>query len=337
MFTELAGQVRNEVPFNGSLWFGVDPATLLPTAPALIDNIEPGHCETYWQRELLVEDAMLFRDLARAPQPTAALRQVTDDRPARSARWREFLAPQGFDDELRLTLRTGGSTWGIVSLMRSEGEPPFDDRDARQVLELTASLAGALREQALVQASVDRRSPEAPGVMMFDAGDNLITLNREAEAWLEQLGGIPARRGAAALTSDVIVVLSRARAIARGTEHGVARLRRRTGDGRWVVMHASCLHDGSGAVIIEPAQASEIAPLIVEAYALTAREQQITQLLARGLSTGEIAATLFLSPHTVRDHVKATFEKVGVTSRGELVAKIFAEHYSGPLHEAAHP
>ena len=31
--------------------------------------------------------------------------------------------------------------------------------------------------------------------------------------------------------------------------------------------------------------------------------------------------------HTVRDHVKAIFSKVGVTSRPELTAKLFAEQF----------
>jgi hypothetical protein len=35
----------------------------------------------------------------------------------------------------------------------------------------------------------------------------------------------------------------------------------------------------------------------------------------------------------VRDHIKAIFAKVGVTSRGELVAKLFAEFYA-PVHTA---
>ncbi|MGQ0479684.1 MAG: LuxR C-terminal-related transcriptional regulator [Pseudonocardia sp.] len=47
-----------------------------------------------------------------------------------------------------------------------------------------------------------------------------------------------------------------------------------------------------------------------------------------------MARHLHLSPHTVRDYVKAVFEKVGVTSRGELVAKLFAEHYADPMHDA---
>jgi Bacterial regulatory proteins, luxR family len=49
-------------------------------------------------------------------------------------------------------------------------------------------------------------------------------------------------------------------------------------------------------------------------------------------ATREIAAELYLSPHTVRDHVKALFEKVGVASRGELVHRVFAEHYAAPSH-----
>jgi DNA-binding NarL/FixJ family response regulator len=38
-------------------------------------------------------------------------------------------------------------------------------------------------------------------------------------------------------------------------------------------------------------------------------------------------SALWLSRHTVRDHVKAIFSKVGVTSRPELTAKLFAEQF----------
>ena len=78
---------------------------------------------------------------------------------------------------------------------------------------------------------------------------------------------------------------------------------------------------------------AEIAPIIIESYSLTPREREVLGAIARGGSTNEIAAELFLSPHTVRDHVKTVFEKVGVSSRGELVAKLFGEHYSDRMHE----
>jgi DNA-binding NarL/FixJ family response regulator len=89
---------------------------------------------------------------------------------------------------------------------------------------------------------------------------------------------------------------------------------------------------GQVALIIEPAKSADVAPLIVEAYGLTSRELDVTRAIARGLSTAEVGAALYLSPHTVRDHVKAIFEKVGVASRGELVHRVFAEHYAAPEH-----
>jgi DNA-binding NarL/FixJ family response regulator len=75
-----------------------------------------------------------------------------------------------------------------------------------------------------------------------------------------------------------------------------------------------------------------VAPIVIEAYGLTRRERDVVRAIARGSSTPQIAADLFLSAHTVRDYIKTVFEKTGVKSRTELVAKLFAEHYSEPFH-----
>jgi DNA-binding NarL/FixJ family response regulator len=52
---------------------------------------------------------------------------------------------------------------------------------------------------------------------------------------------------------------------------------------------------------------------------LTDREWQVLDLLAAGLTTGEIAGTLVLSAETVRSHIKRIYRKLGVRSRDEAV------------------
>jgi DNA-binding CsgD family transcriptional regulator len=84
--------------------------------------------------------------------------------------------------------------------------------------------------------------------------------------------------------------------------------------------------------VIEPAHASEIAPMIVQAYELTEREQDVTRMIAQGLGTAEICrGSNAFAPHRA-GYVKAVFEKIGVASRGELVARLVADHYYEPLH-----
>src|SRR5438874_6620443 len=85
--------------------------------------------------------------------------------------------------------------------------------------------------------------------------------------------------------------------------------------------------NGRVAVVIERATATRSATVRLEAFGATAREREVATLLARGLSRAEMAETLVVSPHTVEDHVKNLYEKVGVSSRQELVAQVFLDEY----------
>ena len=336
LFELVSERLRRVVPFDGAAWFATDPATILATSPVRIENVEEGHCETYWERECRVEDALLYRDLARTEPGAGTLLDATGGNPGRSARYREYLVPQGYQDELRATCRVGGSTWGVLDLYRDRSRTPFAPDELDIVRRVAPAIALALRRFASA-ARVSAGASDAPGTALFDAAGTIVSLDEQAERLFVELAGDNWASRPIPMTA-VHACVAKASAIDAGTDRGPAAARIRGLSGRWLVVHASCLRGRDGrpgptALTIEPAKSAQIAPIIVEAYSLTPREQEITRGVARGLANQEIAVELFLSPHTVRDHLKAIFSKVGVSSRGELVAKLFAEHYGPALHD----
>lgn len=62
---------------------------------------------------------------------------------------------------------------------------------------------------------------------------------------------------------------------------------------------------------------------ITSKYHITRREWEIAQLILRGKSNKEIEKELFISIHTVKNHIQSLFRKLGVKSRGQLVNFIF--------------
>jgi len=59
----------------------------------------------------------------------------------------------------------------------------------------------------------------------------------------------------------------------------------------------------------------------LEELHLTKREKEILDLLVKGLSYKEIAASFFISIETLNSHIKNIYRKLNVHSRGELAAK----------------
>ena len=65
----------------------------------------------------------------------------------------------------------------------------------------------------------------------------------------------------------------------------------------------------------------------MSAFELTRREQEVLRRVIAGSPSVAIAANLHISARTVQDHLKSIFAKVGVRSRGQLVARLLEEHY----------
>ncbi|WP_213815612.1 response regulator transcription factor [Glaciihabitans sp. dw_435] len=72
--------------------------------------------------------------------------------------------------------------------------------------------------------------------------------------------------------------------------------------------------DAFGAVAGEQAETSE------ELDRLSAREQEVMRLIARGYAYKEVASELYISVKTVESHVSAVLRKLQLSSRHELTA-----------------
>ena len=64
---------------------------------------------------------------------------------------------------------------------------------------------------------------------------------------------------------------------------------------------------------------------LVLTNSLTPREQEIAELVAKGLTNAEIGKQLWITQNSVKQALKRMFRKLGVSARTEMVAKVFSE------------
>jgi DNA-binding NarL/FixJ family response regulator len=320
--------IGRAVPFDGVCVLTMDPATLLPVGEVVENGLPPAAFARMTEIEQSGEDFNAFRALAHSRCRAASLSAATEGDLDRSRRHREVRGPNGFGDELRAVLADDTTVWGALTLLRGADRPDFSPADSAVIASVSGAVAEGLRRATVLTDGPPAEATRPSGVAVLAADNSMVMADDAAERWLAELS---ASGPDAPLPRVVTTVATQARSIvARRAEAGVvARARVRAPSGSWLVVRASALGDDAEAnvaVILEPARARELAPLLAQAYGLTSRERTVTRLVAFGLPTKVIASRLHLSSWTVQDHLKAIFEKVGVTNRGELVARLFFDH-----------
>ncbi len=335
---EVARRVGSVISYDAGAWLVTDPATLLQTS-AFIEGPQPISEQTHLRfadNELLTPDFAKITEMARGLHPVVTLQEATRGDLYRSTRHRTIHAELGVGHEMRAVFRTSETTWGAVCMCRAAGRPNFSAAEQDFLAGVSEHIGHGLRLALLLNSATETDGHGMPGMIVMGPDDTVESATPEAEAWLAQ---ITRDEGANfELPSVVHNAVRQARAIASGVASAPAYSRLRLESGRWLVVRATQLHGRDGrtdstAIVLEPARAAELAPVVVELYELTPRERRVTELLLRGLPIDEIAAALWISRHTVRDHTKAIFAKLAVGSRPELMAKLFHDHYRRSINE----
>lgn len=331
LLERVAAVVRRHIPYAVAGWLLVDPDTTLINAVYEEDVPRESHLALI-ELELTTQDVTKFVDLSRADVPAAALSAATQGHLDRSLRWSRIYGPLGFGDELRTVFRTATVTWGNACLTRRADEPWFSAREVDSMARLSPHVAHGIRTGLLLgEASAASTPSEAPALVVLDDAGGIESTTPRALDWLGPVDD-------ARLAGSVVVheVAAQARALADEGRHGppaVARTLAVTGE--WLIVRGARLEGDQGrtAVVLEPARRSDIASLLLHLHELTPREREVTQLLLTGMATADIARELWISPDTLRGHVKAIFAKFDVSSRPQLSARLANE----PSVRAASP
>ncbi|MBB5920968.1 DNA-binding CsgD family transcriptional regulator [Actinoalloteichus hoggarensis] len=319
LFAELDDLLPSVMGFEAVCWHHTDPVTGLPTS-MVSTTLDPRGMGPAMDLEFGGGDIATIRQMNAQGSLVAALSQVTEGHPERSIRMREHLSVYGFGDELRLRFDLGEGTWGFAALMREKGRGPYSTEELRFAGQANRLITGALRRSYRPETRPATAAP-VPAVIVLGPNDELVAADQPGHALLLELAdsvfdvlAVPA----------VFLVISRLARHAEADPSGIpATMRVQTRAGQWIILRGSVLHGvGLSQVVVTASTPTptEIMPVVLSSHGLTRRERLVAAEVLRGGSTREIAKALSLAQATVQDHLKSIFVKVGVHSRGELVA-----------------
>src|ERR687890_658371 len=181
---EAVKQLRKAIPTDVSFFATADPATLLFTS-AVRDEVLAQATPQFLEREFLKDDPVKFARLARGRSPVESLGMATKGELARSARYRELLAPMNLGDELRAALMVGSKCWGFMCLHRERSSPNFTPAEAALLTKLAPHLAEGLRTTLLIgDAQEPSPPPDGPGLLLLEDDLSLAAITPAAEGWL---------------------------------------------------------------------------------------------------------------------------------------------------------
>ncbi|WP_412542719.1 helix-turn-helix transcriptional regulator [Longispora sp. K20-0274] len=250
-------------------------------------------------------------------EPPVALLSTGD--PARSLLWRELLAGYGVSDVASVVFRDRFGCWGFLELWRTGGV--FGAAEAAFLAEVAGPVTAALR-----RAQADTFVARPPGsrrlgplVLLLSPELTVLGQTPETHEFLRVL--VPPAPDRPPIPAATYNVAAQLLAVEAGVDGNPPSARVHLEGGLWLTLRAARIGGRDIAVTIEETPPGERVTLFCRAYGLSGRETELLGHLAAGADTREVARRMFLSEHTVQDHLKSVFARTGARSRRTLLAR----------------
>lgn len=307
--------LRERVRFDAHLWAMTDPVTMVATSPHADVPMLP------WPR---LPELIRWRYLSPSQRvdhlldrPAASLLSGTGQ-PGESAMWRHVLREIGVQDTAVVALADRYGVWGFLELWRTSES--FTPDELNVLTALAPVLTSGLRDtvaRTFVDAG-EQLLPVGPAVLVL--GPDLAVRRQTSGAATTLLQLLPPDEPMPPIPAAAYNVAAALVAEEEGVPLGPPWARIHLGGSRWMTAKASRL--GSDiAVALEPSTPAERTDLFARAHGLSGRESEVLALVMTGMGSREIAGSLFLSEHTVNDHVKALLAKAGCPTRQVLMSR----------------
>ena len=162
-------------------------------------------------------------------------------------------------------------------------------------------------------------------MFLLDDGLRVLGQTPASQAWLQIL--LPSTTDRAPVPASVYNVAAQLLAIERGVDSHPATARVHLSNGFWVTLRAARLNrseTAQGAVVavtIEETSPVDRLEIFARAFGLSTRENELMGLLATGSDTRDLARQMFLTEHTIQDHLKSIFAKTSSHNRRTLLSR----------------
>jgi DNA-binding CsgD family transcriptional regulator len=308
---------------GSSYCFGAtDPATALPVHSVSV-GLDPSVMQTFYGLVLSTPSLDFGPWIARS-QRAARLEDLVDDVDG-DPYTTEILRPCGLRYDVQVACIGGGWSWGHMCMRRVHKDGAFQQHEVRLLESLAPHLTAGLRA-ASSRAALAAAPGKTTGIVVLAPDGNVELANGVAERLFRQ--PVSGTRHCL-LTAVHVVAAQLERALADPGAGEVPQLTMVDEASRETYrLRAERVlgADGRerGLVIIEPATSPGPAEQthVLARFGLTRRECEVAVAILRGRTTAEIATELIVSPHTVQDHVRKVFDKVGVSSRQQLAVRL---------------
>ena len=320
----LLDELRRAVGFDAHAWLLTDPETEVGCAP-----VADVPCLPELPRLIGLKYRTTVNRWTSLSEPVGRLADATGGDLGRSLMWREVLCGYGVTDVASVVLRDRFGCWAFLDLWRSGPRKAFTGAEAAFLAAIAPAVTTALRRcQARTFDIFDQAGPppdRGPIVLVLSPTLEVKAQTAQTDAFLRAL--VPPDGDRRPVPAAAYNVAAQLLAVEAGVDGHPPLARVHLSGGVWLTLRAARMgapgEDGDSdvAVTVEAASTSERVGVFVRAFGLSPREAEVVACLVDGLGTREVAGRMFVSEHTVQDHLKSVFDKTGARNRRSLLAR----------------